>query len=199
MDTKPVEVKENVVVTMDYELTVDGEIVDSSEHGEPIIFLQGAGQIIPGLEKAINKMKIGDSKTVVVSPAEGYGELETDAIVEVPRDEFPEDFPLEIGLEITVQNEFEDDEDDEDYEDEDYDDDEVDMMEAVIKDFNDESVTLDFNHPLAGKELHFNVKIIDLREATEEELEHGHVHDDDEFHFEFDDEDFEEESDNNKH
>ncbi|MAT41006.1 MAG: peptidylprolyl isomerase [Anaerolineaceae bacterium] len=193
---------ENIVVTLAYELTVDGKVVDSSEDGEPIIFLQGAGQVIPGLEKALVGMKSGESKKIVVSAAEGYGEKDEDAVVEVPREEFPSDFPLAVGLEITVQTNEESDDDDTDFdEDEDFED-EDDMMEAVITDFNDETVTLDFNHPLAGKELTFNITVVDLRYASEEEIEHGHVHGDD-FDFYFDDEDFEddddESSDNHHH
>jgi len=187
-ENKPDVISENIVVTLDYELTVDGEIVDSSEEGEPIIFLQGAGQVIPGLEKALNGMKVGDTKKVVVPAVDAYGELDEDAIVEVPRDEFPADFPLEIGLEISVQMDEEEDSD-EDFDDEEDDD----MMEAVIDAFNDETVTLNFNHPLAGKVLTFDVKVVELRFATEEEIEHGHVHGDD-LEFYFDDEDFEEDN-----
>jgi len=113
-----------------------------------------------------------------------------DSIVEVPKDEFPEDFPLELGVEITVNTE---DEDDESLEEE---------MEATIVAINEDTVTLDFNHPLAGKSLNFDVNILEVREATPEEIEHGHVHgDDSEFYFEdedFDELDDEEES-NNHH
>jgi FKBP-type peptidyl-prolyl cis-trans isomerase SlyD len=202
-ENKPDIIAENIVVTLAYELTVDGKFVDSSEDGEPIIFLQGAGQVIPGLEKALVGMKSGESKKIVVSAAEGYGEKDEDAVVEVPREEFPKDFPLAVGLEITVQtNEDSDDDDSEIDEDEDFED-EDDMMEAIITDFNDETVTLDFNHPLAGKELTFDITVVDLRFASEEEIEHGHVHGDD-FDFYFDDEDFEEDeedesSDNHHH
>lgn len=189
-ENKPNLIEENIIVTMNYSLTVDNEVVDSSEDGDPIVFLQGAGQIIPGLEKAINGLKIGDKKHIVVSPEEGYGEYDEESVVEVPKDEFPSDFPLEPGLEITVQSEEEDDE----FED--------DMMEATIIAVNDETVTLDFNHPLAGKTLNFDVEILDLREASEEEIEHGHVHGES-FSFHFDDEDFEEldeeDSSNHKH
>ncbi len=191
-ENKPDLIAENIVVTLAYELTVDGKVIDSSEDGEPIVFLQGAGQVIPGLEKALVGMKSGESKKVVISAADGYGEKDEDAVVEVPREEFPSDFPLAIGLEISVQTneESDDDEVDEvDDEDEDFED-EDDMMEAVITAFNDETVTLDFNHPLAGKELTFDVTVVDLRFASEEEIEHEHVHGDD-FDFYFDDDDFE--------
>lgn len=178
-ENQPMKIAENLVVTMDYELRIDGEIVDTSEDGDPIIFLQGAGQIIPGLEKAINGLTVGDKKTVTVDPSDGYGEIDPDSIVEVPKDEFPSDFPLELGVEITVNTE---DEDDDSYEEE---------MEATIVGINEDTITLDFNHPLAGKTLTFSINILEVREATPEEIEHGHAHgDDSEFYFE--DEDFDE-------
>jgi len=189
-ENQPIKIADNIVVTMDYELRIDGEVVDTSEDGDPIVFLQGAGQIIPGLEKAIYGLTAGDKKSVTVSPEDGYGEIDPDSIVEVPKDEFPEDFPLELGVEITVNTE---DEEDESLEEE---------MEATIVAINEDTITLDFNHPLAGKSLDFDVSILEVREATPEEIEHGHVHGDDpEFYFEdedFDELDDEEES-NNHH
>jgi len=189
-ENQPIKIADNNVVTMDYELRIDGEVVDTSEDGDPIVFLQGAGQIIPGLEKAIYGLTAGDKKSVTVAPEDGYGEIDPDSIVEVPKDEFPEDFPLELGVEITVNTE---DEDDESLEEE---------MEATIVAINEDTITLDFNHPLAGKSLNFDVSILEVREATPEEIEHGHVHgEDSEFYFEdedFDELDDEEES-NNHH
>jgi len=184
MDTenKPFVVEDNVVVTMNYSLSIDGEVVDSSEgeDADPIIFLQGAGQIIPGLEKSIYGLKVGDKKSVTVDSKDGYGEIDPESIVEVPKDEFPEDFPLELGVEITVNADDEDEEGEEE-------------MEATIVAVNESTVTLDFNHPLAGKTLNFDVHIIDIREATSEEIEHGHVHGDgDDSDFYFEDEDFDE-------
>jgi len=189
-ENQPIKIADNNVVTMDYELRIDGEVVDTSKDGDPIVFLQGAGQIIPGLEKAIYGLTAGDKKSVTVAPEDGYGEIDPDSIVEVPKDEFPEDFPLELGVEITVNTE---DEDDESLEEE---------MEATIVAINEDTITLDFNHPLAGKSLNFDVSILEVREATPEEIEHGHVHgEDSEFYFEdedFDELDDEEES-NNHH
>ena len=166
-NSKPSAVADNIVVSMDYMLTVDGQVVDSSEDSEPIEFIQGFGNIIPGLEKSLYGMTVDESKTVVVSAKDGYGEIDNDAVVAFPRKEFPEDIPMEIGIELQVQNE------------------DGTLMTAVIREVGKDSVTLDFNHPLAGKELTFQVTITDLREATEEEIEHGHVHGDD-----MDDEDF---------
>jgi FKBP-type peptidyl-prolyl cis-trans isomerase SlyD len=185
-ENKPQVIADNVVVTLDYELSVDGQVVDSSDGGDPIIFLQGTGQIIAGLEKSIYGMKIGESKQIIVAPEDGYGEIDSEEIVEVPRDEFPEDFPLEPGVEITVNSENDDNDEDED-----------ELLEATIISVTEDTVTLDFNHPFAGKTLSFKVNVMDIREATDEELEHGHVHSDDDFYFE--DEDFDDEENENNH
>jgi len=180
-DNKPEKIKDDVVVTLNYELRVNGEIVDSSEDGDPIVFLQGSNQVVSGLEKAIYGMKIGETRDITVSPDEGYGEYDPDAVTEVERSEFPDDFPLEPGIEITVHTEESDDEGGEFEE----------VMEATVLEVGKSVVKLDFNHPLAGKTLDFKVEVVDLREATEEEIEHGHVHGDDD-EFEFDDGDLDE-------
>lgn len=180
-ETNPTMVENNVVVTLEYELKVDGEVVDSSENGDPIVFLQGAEQIVIGLEKGIYGMKLGETREITVLPAEGYGEYDENGIVEVARKEFPPDFPLEPGVEITVHTDGEDE------------DSENEIQEATIVSVNKYVVTLNFNHPLAGKTLDFKVKVVDLREATEEEIEHGHVHGEGHDHdYEFEDEDFDE-------
>jgi FKBP-type peptidyl-prolyl cis-trans isomerase SlyD len=153
-------VEKDLVVSMEYTLTVDGEVLDSSEEDGPIEFIQGKGNIIAGLEKELTGMKVGESKTVKVSPQEGYGEYDPEAVEEVPLSDFPRDIPLETGVELSVEDE------------------DGEAMSAVILEVGKDDVTLDFNHPLAGKELIFNVKIASLRAATEEELEHGHVHGD---------------------
>lgn len=151
-------VKDNWVVTLDYSLHVDGELVDSSQGHDPLDFIQGIGNIIPGLESKLYGMKIGDSKKVVVSAADGYGDLHEEAFVDVPRGQFPGQIPLEVGTEIQVRDE------------------QGNPMAARIAGVSEQAIKLDFNHPLAGKELHFDVTIVGLREATEEEMAHGHVH-----------------------
>ncbi len=152
-------IEDGQVVSMDYTLQVDGEVVDSSEGREPLEFLQGAGNIIPGLEQELYGMAVGESKKVVIQPDEGYGIIDPDAFVEVPRDQFPTNIPMEVGTEITVTDQ------------------DNNPMNARIDSLDDDNVILDFNHPLAGKELHFDVKIVGLRDATDEENEHGHSHD----------------------
>lgn len=146
------------VVSMEYTLWVDGEVLDTSDGQGPLQFLAGYGNIIPGLEQEMMGMKIGDEKEVTVAPADGYGEYDEAAFMDVPRKEFPADMELEEGLELSVN------------------DDEGHAHYARIDEVGDESVRLDFNHPLAGSELKFKVKVVALREPNAEELEHGHVH-----------------------
>ncbi len=158
-ENKPRAVADDVVVSIDYTLTVEGQVVDTTEGDEPLNFLQGHQNIIPGLERELAGMMIGDSKKVVVTPAEAYGEVDPDNIIDVPRSEFPEEIPLEPGTELEVKNS------------------DGEVLSATINQVNDDTVKLDFNHPLAGKELTFDVTVVDLRVATEEELAHGHAHD----------------------
>ena len=157
--TEQLKVDDGHVVSMDYVLQVDGKVVDSSEAGTPLQFIQGMGHIIPGLEHELYDMKIGENKKVVVLPKDGYGEVDPEAFTDVPRDSFPSDVPLEKGTELELREQS------------------GHPMLARIDTISDESIRLNMNHPLAGKELHFDVKIAGLRPATEEEVSHGHVHD----------------------
>lgn len=151
-------VRKDLVISMDYELKVEGEVIDFSEEGDPLEFIQGHEHIIPGLEKAIEGMSVGESKEVFVKADEAYGAFDPEDFTEVPRAEFPEEIPLEIGTEIGIEDE------------------NGDELSAFIEEVTLDSVTLNFNHPLAGKDLSFKVKIVGVREATTEELEHDHVH-----------------------
>lgn len=151
-------VQDGQVVSMEYTLKVDGVVTDSSEGREPLEYIHGSGNIIPGLEREMTGMTVGESKDVKVSPAEGYGEQDASAFMDVPRDQFPAEIPMEVGTELQVQNQS------------------GQPMYARIDQVDGQNVRLDFNHPLAGKDLHFNVKVVGLREATPEEKQHGHVH-----------------------
>lgn len=153
-------VEDGQIVSLEYSLLVDGELMDSSDGHGPLEFLQGVGNIIPGLENELYGMAIGESKKVTVSPAEGYGELDPDAYADVPRADFPENIPAEVGTELQVQDEH------------------GQPMYARIDLVTDAMIRLDFNHPLAGKELNFDVKVVGLRAASAEEMEHGHAHGD---------------------
>jgi len=186
---KPNVVADDVVVSLEYKLTVGGEVVDEADQGDPLEYLQGHNNIIPGLEKELYGMGIGDKKAVTVAARDAYGEKDPEAFIEVPRSEFPPEIPLDPGITLQVR------------------DDQGRLMDARIEKVSGDSVTLNFNHPLAGVDLHFEVVIADLRQATEQELAHGHVHgahmhdDEEEYEFEdlededFDDEDFEDDYD----
>lgn len=156
--SEDLKVQDGQVVSMEYTLHVDGELLDTSEGREPLQFVTGKGNIISGLEREMIGMGVGDSKNVVVAPAEGYGEHDEKAYMDVARNQFPEQIPMKIGTELQVRNQS------------------GQPMYARIENVEDESVRLNFNHPLAGKELHFDVKVVGLRDATEEELQHGHAH-----------------------
>ena len=151
-------VQDGVVVSMEYSLHVDDELLDTSDGQGPLQFLVGYGNVIAGLESEMMGMKIGDSKDVVVQPEDGYGEFDDDAFMNVPKKDFPQDMPLEVDAELTVRDE------------------EGHARYARVDGIEGDTVRLDFNHPLAGAELHFSVKVVALREPSEEELEHGHVH-----------------------
>lgn len=155
------------VVAIDYKLHLgDGNVVDASEDGAPLVYLHGAEEVVPGLEKALEGKSAGDALKVTVPPAEGYGEYDPEGLEEVPRSEFPEDVEIEPGDILSAT---------------DPDGDEVDFL---VKEVREDSVLVDFNHVLAGKTLHFEVTVREVRAATPEEMEHGHVHgpDDDHHH-----------------
>lgn len=157
-DNTPTKVTDKVVVTIEYTMTVEGEVLDSSDEEGPLEYLQGFQNVIPGLESAMLGMKVGESKSIVVSAEEGYGEFEEDSIMKVPRDEFPPEIPVEKGVELHMTDQ------------------DGDTFMATVVEVGEKSVQLDTNHPLAGKELHFDVKVTDLRTAAPEEIDHGHVH-----------------------
>jgi FKBP-type peptidyl-prolyl cis-trans isomerase SlyD len=161
MTDKPLTVADDLVVSLDYTLRLEGdpEVFDTSAGQEPLEFIQGRGHIIPGLERALYGMAVGQKKEVVVQPDEGYGELDSDAFQLIPRDSFPPTMEIEVGMELELH------------------DDDGEVLEATIAELHPDSVMLDFNHPLAGETLYFDVEVIGLRPATDEELEHDHVHD----------------------
>jgi FKBP-type peptidyl-prolyl cis-trans isomerase SlyD len=151
-------VADDLVVTMAYTLMVEGEVVDSSEDNEPIQFLQGAGHILPALESELYGMSVGDEKEVTLSPEDGYGEYDEEAFADIPRSEFPDQIPLQSGVELQIKDQ------------------DGEIHYARIESSDAQHVRLNMNHPLAGKELNFSVRISGLRTASPEELDHGHVH-----------------------
>lgn len=146
------------VVTIDYTLTNDeGEVLDTSKGAEPLVFLHGSGNIIPGLETALEGKQEGDSLKVTVEPEHGYGERDEELVQSLPRDRFPAEEQIEVGMQFKAQS------------------DQGPVVVTVV-DVDDQSVTIDGNHPLAGMKLTFDVTVVDVRDATLEELTHGHVH-----------------------
>ena len=142
------------VVTLDYTLTVDGQVIDASGD-EPLEYLQGFRNIIPGLEQELDGMGIGDSKDVAVSPDDAYGQYDPNRVIDLTREQFPPAFPLEIGRELQLRGQ------------------NGQVLSGRISNLEDNTVFVDTNHPLAGKELFFRTKIVGLRDATAEELAHG--------------------------
>lgn len=153
-------VGDDMVVSMDYTLRLDdGQVIDSSEGREPLEFIQGQGQIIPGLEQELYDMGVGDEKEVTVAPAAGYGERQDGNIQIVPREAFPPTQELEVGMGVQMQ-----------------DPNSGQVFQGTVAQVTPDTAVVDFNHPLAGQTLHFDVSIAGLRPATDEEIEHGHVH-----------------------
>ncbi len=152
-------VEKGSVVSVDYQLHLgDGKVIDASEPGAPLAYIHGEGQIVPGLERALEGLSAGDARQVVVDPDDGYGPHDARGVQEVPRNAFPTGMEPTAGMELVAQGP------------------QGEAVPFVVRDVKPESVVIDLNHPLAGKTLHFDVTVRDVRAATAEELEHGHVH-----------------------
>ncbi|MGO1500890.1 MAG: FKBP-type peptidyl-prolyl cis-trans isomerase [Marinobacter sp.] len=148
------------VVTINYTLTNNqGEELDSSrgEGREPLAYLEGAQNIIGGLESALNEKNVGDQVKVSVEPAEGYGEINEELVQPVPRTAFEGVDAIEPGMQFQAQTP-------------------GGPQVVRVVEVNEETVTIDANHPLAGETLHFDVEVLEARDATDEEQEHGHAH-----------------------
>ena len=152
-------IKHNSAVCFHYTLTDDdGQQLDSSAGGEPLAYLHGAGNIVPGLENALEGKSIGDSMTVAVPAADGSGESQPELIQEVPRESFQGVDDIQVGMQFEAQTG------------------NGQSVPVTVTGVTDEFVTVDGNHPLAGKNLNFDVSITDVRDASQEELDHGHIH-----------------------
>lgn len=152
------QISDKKVASIHYTLKDDtGEVIDSSQGAEPLTYLQGAGNIIPGLEQALAGKAVGDKLEVSVEPEQGYGEVHDEMIQTVPRDAFQGVESIEVGMRFQAQTA-------------------GGPVSVVVTEVSDENVTVDGNHPLAGQNLHFTVEVVEIRDATDEELQHGHVH-----------------------
>lgn len=151
--------KKDQVVSFHYTVTNEhGTVVDDSRGNEPLAILAGRGQILPKLEEALNEMELNEKRNITLAAADAYGEFSEDAIQKASRSNFPEGTQLETGMEFMAAME------------------DGHQMPFVISKIEGDEVTVDFNHPLAGQALTFDVELMEIRDASAEELEHGHVH-----------------------
>lgn len=151
-------IKKDSVVTLSYTLkNNEGMELDRAGSDEPLVYLHGNGQIISGLESQLDGLGAGDKKEITVPPEEGYGNVNPSLILEIDRQHFPKDVDIKPGMQFSA-----------------------DMGEKqqifTVLNVGEEQVKIDANHPLAGETLHFSVEILNVRDATREELEHGHAH-----------------------
>lgn len=148
------EIAEKNYVSIDYKLTLEsGQEIDKSPEGQPLGFITGFGQVIPGLEKALIGRVAGDSAQLVIEPDEAYGPVRDDLFQEIPKNQFPDDIELTPGMNFEAQSP-------------------RGPMMITISEINDnDTVTVDLNHPMAGKQLHFDVNVVEVREPTPEELQ----------------------------
>jgi FKBP-type peptidyl-prolyl cis-trans isomerase SlyD len=154
------QIAENLVVSIHYTLKdSQGNTLDSSQGQEPLPYLCGAHNIVPGLENALIGKQKGDQLDVVVQPEEGYGEIRADLVQKVSRENFQGVDNIEVGMQFMAEAPWG-------------------QQPVTVVGVEDDGVTLDGNHPLAGQVLHFSVEVSDVRAATEDELAHGHVHGD---------------------
>jgi FKBP-type peptidyl-prolyl cis-trans isomerase SlyD len=175
-------IQDGVVVSLAYTLTVDGEEVDRADASDPLEYLHGAENIVPGLEEALAGKKVGDKVSVTLQPDQAYGEYDEDDIEVVDRDEVPDSDMLKAGMLIEAEDEA------------------GNVSLGIVREINDDQIVLDFNPPLAGKTLTYNVEVLGLREADQDELAHGHPHGlhshfsdyDDDDDYDWDDDDFDE-------
>jgi len=152
------QIEKNKVVLIDYKLTDrSGELIDTSEGREPLAYLHGGKNIIPGLEDELEGKSVNESFSVKIPPEKAYGMRDDSLIQAIPRDQFEMNDQLQIGMQFQTETEYG-------------------VQLLTITKIDGDQVTVDANHPLAGEELNFDVTIKEVRDATSEELEHGHVH-----------------------
>lgn len=151
----------NKAVSIDYTLTNDaGEVLDTSAGGEPLVYLHGAGNIIPGLERELDGKQVGDELKVTIEPEDAYGEFSADLVAVLGRNMFEGVDELEVGMQFHASAP------------------DGGMQIVTITALDGDEVTVDGNHPLAGQRLTFEVKVAAVRDASEDEVAHGHIHGD---------------------
>jgi FKBP-type peptidyl-prolyl cis-trans isomerase SlyD len=151
-------IEKDRVVTIDYKLrNSGGEVIDSSDGSDPLVYIHGNDNIIAGLEKHLLGKQSGDKVDCVVPAKEAYGERDESLVFKVTRAEFGEGAEIEVGMQFEAHGE-------------------GGAQIVTVAGIEGDEVTIDANHPLAGEELHFSVAVVEVREATAEELAHGHIH-----------------------
>ncbi len=159
-------ISENKVVSLHYvlkEASKEGQIIEETTGAAPMVFLYGVGQMIPKFEDEIKDKKVGDKAEFAISAKEAYGEVDANAIITLPIDVFKNEGAvdlemLKVGNVLPMQ------------------DGDGNRMDGIVIDVTESEVKMDFNHPMAGKDLYFEIEVTDVRDASEEELKHGHVH-----------------------
>lgn len=156
-------IAKNTVPSITYTLRVEGNIVDQADESNPLVYLSGVGMMISGFERELEGKSVNDSFEFSLTSDDAYGPRNEEAIVSIPMDVFRSEGEVDteivkVGAVLPMQDQ------------------DGNPLQGTIVEMQPEEVVMDFNHPLAGKELHFTGTIIDLREATDEELTHGHVH-----------------------
>ena len=140
----PVKIENGKKVKFDYTFTVDGQVIESSTGKAPLEYTQGDGKLIPGLTSQLEGLHVGDQKKVTVKPEDAYGQINPKAFQEMPKSSVPADFTPEMGMVVQLKGP------------------NGEVVPAVISEIKDQSIVLDFNHPLAGKTLQFDVKIVSI-------------------------------------
>lgn len=159
-------IEKNKVVSLSYRLTendANGNLIEEVKADQPFIFLFGAGNLIPGFEANVNNLKVGDHFAFTVAPNDAYGEYDLQSVVNLPisvfhREGKPDMEICKVGNVVPMQN------------------DQGQHFSGTITAINNDEVTMDFNHPMAGKSLHFSGEVVAVREASQEEMQHGHMH-----------------------
>lgn len=138
-------IKDGNTVSFDYTLIIDDKVIDSSQGKEPLQYVQGKGEIVPGLEKELVGMHVGEEKMVKVTPQEGYGEIDPKAYREIPKTSLPADLKLEQGMMLAMTGP------------------DGQVLPVKVSEIKENSVVLDLNHPLAGKILNFQIKVVNVQ------------------------------------
>jgi FKBP-type peptidyl-prolyl cis-trans isomerase SlyD len=152
------QITKDKVASIDYTLTDDqGTVLDTSSGRDPLAYIHGTGNLIPGLEKELEGKTTGENLKVTIAPEDAYGPKIDDLTQVVPRDRFEDIDKLEVGMQFQTATE-------------------AGPQIVTVTNVNDDDITIDGNHPLAGMTLNFEVSVVEVREASQEELDHGHVH-----------------------